>query len=112
MRRSLRYAIAAAVAAAVTALTASLAGSVSLPLASVPVVYGPTTALVLASRDTWVELTRHADSSRALGAIGGGVGAFAASALVRVSVPVGVTAFGLFVFGMAVVTADVSTLDR
>jgi hypothetical protein len=112
MRRSLRYATATLAAAVVTAFAASTTGSFSLPLMSVPIVYGPTTSIILAHRATWVELTRQTDPSRKLGAIGGGVGAFALGALMRVSIPVGMTAFGLFVFGMAIAIADVSTLDR
>lgn len=112
MRRFARYLVATAVAAAVAALTAVTAESAGLPLLSVPIVYGPTTALVLAHRQTWFASARHSDPSRKLGAIGGGVGAFAASSLFRVSVPVGVVGFGLMVFGMAVVVADMSTLDQ
>jgi len=112
MRRFARYLVATAVAAGVAVLTAVTAESVGLSLLSVPVVYGPTTALVLAHRRTWLALSRRPEPSRKLGAIGGGVGAFAVSWLLRVSVPAGVIGFGLMMFGMAVAVADVSTLDR
>ncbi|MFD1634931.1 hypothetical protein ACOZ4L_04235 [Haloplanus ruber] len=112
MRRSLRYLVATAVAVGIAALTAVTADSTGLTLLSVPIVYGPTTALVLAHWQTWVSLSRQPDPSRKLGAIGGGVGAFAMSSLFRVSVPVGAVGFGLMLFGMAVTIADVSTLDQ
>ncbi|WP_251341201.1 hypothetical protein [Haloplanus halophilus] len=111
MRRSVRYGIAAAVGVGLAALVAVVSGSLGLPLLSVAVVYGATTAVVLAHRETWGRLNGRTTQSRTLGAVSGGVGAFAGSTLLQVSVPVGVTGIGLMLFGMAVTVADVSTLD-
>jgi hypothetical protein len=91
MRRLVRYGIAATVGIGLTALVAAVSGSLGLPLLSVAVVYGPTTAVVLAHRGAWSELSDRSTQSRKLGAVSGGVGAFAGSTLLHVSIPVGVT---------------------
>jgi hypothetical protein len=111
VHRLARYAVAAAVGVGLAALVAVVSDTLSVTLLSVAVVYGPTTALVLAHRDDWVALSTRPEPSRKLGAVGGGVGAFAGSTLLQVSVPVGVTGLGLYLFGMALTVADVSTLD-
>jgi hypothetical protein len=111
VHRLVRYAVAAVVGIGLAALVAVVSDTLSLTLLSIAVVYGPTTALVLAHRDDWAALSTRSDPSRKLGAVGGGVGAFAGSTLLQVSVPVGVTGFGLYLFGMALTVADVSTLD-
>ena len=111
MHHLARYAVAAAVGVGLAALVAVVSDTLSITLLSVAVVYGPTTALVLAHRDDWAVLSNRSDPSRKLGAVGGGVGAFAGSTLLQVSVPVGVTGFGLYLFGMALTVADVSTLN-
>ena len=111
MRRFTRYAVATAVGIGLAVVVAAVSDTLGLTLLSVAVVYGPTTALVLAHRDDWVALSDRPDTSRKLGAVGGGVGAFAGSTLLQVSVPVGVTGLGLYLFGMALTVADVSTLD-
>jgi hypothetical protein len=112
MHRLARYAVAVGVGVALAALVAAVSGTHGLPSFAVPVVYAATTALALAHRETWVELSRREDSSRKLGALGGGVGAFAGNALLQVSVPVGLTGLGLMLFGMTVTVADVSTLEE
>lgn len=109
MHRSIRYAVALLVGIGLAAIAGVVSDTHGLPLLSVAVVYSATTALVLAHRDDWAAVSsRTAGSSRRLGAIGGGVGAFAGSTLLQVSVPVGVTGLGLYLFGMAVTVADVS----
>jgi len=107
VRRSLRYALALVVGVGLAALVAALSEAPGLPVLSVAVVYSATTALVLAHRDDWATLSsRTTESSRTLGAVGGGVGAFAGSTLLQVSLPVGATGLGLYLFGMALTVAD------
>ena len=112
MDRLPRCAVAAGVGVGLAALVAAVSGSHGLALLVLSVVYAATTALVLAHRETWVELGRRPNQSRKLGAIGGGVGALAGNALLQVSIPVGLTGLGLMPFGMAVAVADVSTFER
>jgi|GEM_PF-2344651 len=111
MRRLTRYPVALLVGIGLAALAARVSGTHALPVAAVAVVYSATTALVLAHWDDWAHLSsRSRSSSRTLGALGGGVGAFAGSTLLQVSVPVGMTGLGLYIFGMAVTVADVSPI--
>ena len=112
MHRLVRYAVAAAVGVGLTALVAVVSETHGLTLFSVAVVYGPTTSLVLAHRNAWAALSTRSEPSRRLGAVGGGVGAFAGSTLLHVFVPAGVTGLGLYLFGMALTVADVSTCDE
>ncbi|WP_435069368.1 hypothetical protein [Haloplanus sp. C73] len=108
MRRSLRYALALLVGVGLAAVVATVSDGSLLPLLSIALVYSAITTLVLAHWDDWATLSSRSASSRKVGALGGGVGAFAGSTLLQVSVPVGVTGLGLYLFGMAVTVADVS----
>lgn len=106
MRRSLRYALSVSVAIGVTALTASVGdGSLSLVI-MLPLLYGVTTAIVLDNIET-VRAISGAGASRMLGLLGGGIGAGVATGLFQQSFAAGVAGYGLFVFGMALVTAEV-----
>jgi hypothetical protein len=112
MHRALRYALALLVGGSLAAVAATVSDASLLPLLSVGLVYSATTALVLAHWDDWATLaSRTTASSRRVGALGGGVGAFAGSTLLQVSVPVGATGLGLYLFGMAVTVADVSPVS-
>ena len=109
MHRSLRYAVALLVGIGLAAAVAAVSDGPVLPMLSVAVVYSAATTLVLAHWDDWADLcSRTGESSRKVGALGGGVGAFAGSTLLQVSISVGVTGHGLYLFGMALTVADVS----
>jgi len=108
MRRFARYSMYLLVGAGLAVFVATVSDGPVLPLLSIALVYSATTTLVLAHRDDWATLSSRSTSSRKVGALGGGVGAFAGSTLLQVSVPVGVTGLGLYLFGMAVTVADVS----
>lgn len=71
-----------------------------------PLLYGVTAALVLDNIET-IRTLSGADASRILGMVGGGVGAGVTIGLFQESLAAGVAGYGLFVFGMALVTAEV-----
>ncbi|WP_254921717.1 hypothetical protein [Halorubrum sp. Ea1] len=48
-------------------------------------------------------------SSRKIGMLGGGIGAGSTTGLLHQSFAVGILGYGLFVFGMALVTAELSS---
>ncbi|WP_299332018.1 hypothetical protein [Haloplanus sp.] len=112
MHRSIRYVVALLVGVGLAVAAGVLSDTHGLPLISIAVVYTATTVLVLAHRNDWAGLSgKTTGTSRRVGAIGGGVGAFAGATLLQVSIPVGVTGLGLYLFGMAVVVADVSPVS-
>lgn len=71
-----------------------------------PLLYGVTAALVLDNIET-VRTLSGAGASRVLGMLGGGIGAGVSIGLFQQSFAAGVAGYGLFVFGMALVTAEV-----
>lgn len=106
MRRSIRYALSAGVGLGVTALTATVDGTSLNLVVMLPLVYGVTTALVLDNVET-VRTLSGAGASRTVGMLGGGIGAGVTVGLFQQSVAAGVAGYGLFLFGMALVTAEV-----
>ena len=104
MRRSIRYVLSAAVGLAALALAVvARDGSVGI-LVAIPFVYGVTAAFVL---DNLAKIrAMREDDSQKLGMIGGGISAGSVTGLLQESIAAGILAYGLFVFGMALVIAD------
>jgi hypothetical protein len=113
VRRTTRYALSAGVALAVTAGVLAVSREHWLVILSLPLVYGATTAVGLRYRRPIRAASREDPTrrSRVFGAVGGGVGAFAGSALLQTSVPVGVAGLGLMLFGAVLTAAQFAELD-
>jgi hypothetical protein len=106
VRRSTRYALSAGVGLGVAALTTTVDDGAFSLIVMLPLVYGVTTALVLDNVET-VRGLSGTGASPAIGMLGGGIGAGVAIGLFQQSFTVGVAGYGLFVFGMALVTAEI-----
>ena len=108
MRRSIRYVLSAAVGLGVMALTVVVDdGHLSL-VAMIPFIYGTTTAFALDNVDT-IRTMSGEGTSRKVGMLGGGIGAGSAVGLFQQSFAAGIVGYGLFVFGIALVTAEVGS---
>ncbi|WP_324665677.1 hypothetical protein [Haloarcula sediminis] len=106
MRRSIRYVLSAVVGLGVMALTVVVDdGNLSL-VAMTPLIYGTTTAFVLDNVET-IRTMSGEGTSRKVGMLGGGIGAGSTIGLFQQSFAAGIAGYGLFVFGIALVTAEV-----
>ena len=106
MRRSIRYALSAIVGLGVMALTVAVDdGTLSL-VAMIPLIYGTTTAFALDNVET-IQTMSGGGTSRTVGMLGGGIGAGSTVGLFQQSFAAGIAGYGLFVFGIALVTAEV-----
>ena len=107
MRRSVRYALSAVVGLGVMALTILVdSGGIGL-VVMIPIIYGTTTALALDN----VKLIRTLSgegASRTVGILGGGIGAGTTASLFQQSLAAGIAGYGLFLFGMTLVVAEVN----
>jgi hypothetical protein len=106
MRRSVRYVLSAVVGIGVMALTVVVDDGTSSLVAMIPLIYGTTAALALDNGETIRTMTG-AGTSRTVGMLGGGIGAGSAVALFQQSFAAGTAGYGLFVFGITLVTAEV-----
>ena len=108
MRRSIRYALSAVVGLGAMTLTVVVDdGNVGL-VAMIPLVYGTTTAFAL-DNVALIRTMYGEGSSRTVGMVGGAIGAGSLTGLFQQSFAAGVAGYGLFVFGMALVTAEVGS---
>ncbi|RLM34424.1 hypothetical protein DVK01_11990 [Haloarcula sp. Atlit-120R] len=114
MRPFLRYTISVGVGLAVTALAVQFATADHLIMLSLLPLYGAVTSMILAHKQQWVSLSRRnpTRSTRKLGAIIGGLGAFTGSLLLQTSVPAGLAGYGLMLLGMAGAIADLDQANR
>jgi len=106
MRRSIRYVLSAVVGLGVMTLTIVVDdGNLGL-VVMIPLIYVTTTALALDNIET-IRTMSGAGTSRKVGMLGGGIGAGSAVGLFQQSFTAGIAGYGLFVFGIALVTAEV-----
>jgi hypothetical protein len=105
MRRSLRYALSLVVGGAMTGVTLALTPRDSGYILAIPVTYMVVTAMLLDNLRT-VRLGIGEHSSSKIGAIGGGIGAGGTVTLAHQSIAAGITGYGLFMLGIARVTAE------
>jgi len=82
-------------------------GHLSL-VAMIPFIYGTTTAFALDNVDT-IRTMSGEGTSRKVGMLGGGIGAGSAVGLFQQSFAAGIVGYGLFVFGIVLVTAEVGS---
>lgn len=113
MRRSLRYALALLVGLTVGGgvfLTTREDVQVTFAL---PILYGVTTSLAIAHRDTLLGTSlpeRSERKSRIIGVLSAGVGSLTVALLVRVSLPAAVAGIGLMAFGVVFTTAGFASM--
>ena len=111
MNRALRYGVALLVGLSVAGLVARFFPGDPFVTAAIFPLYAATTSLVVAHRKAWRETSRGERSrgARFRGAMGAGIGTFTTNVIANISLPAGVAALGLMVFGMALGLAE---LDR
>jgi len=106
VRRSPRYVLSAIVGLGAVALPVVVDdGNVGL-VATIPLTYGTTTALALDNAAP-IRTTCGEGPSRTVGMVGAGIGAGGLTGLFRESFAAVIAGYGLFVFGMALVTAEI-----
>jgi hypothetical protein len=105
MRRSIRYVLSAFVGLGVMALTVVIDDRHLGLVAMVPLIYGTTTAFALDNVET-IRTMCGEGTSRKVGMLGGGIGAGGTVGLFQQSFAAGIAGYGLFVFGMTLVTAE------
>ena len=108
MRRSIRYALSAGVGFGMMALTVVVDDSIPSLVVMIPLIYGTTTAFALDNVET-VRTMSGEGASRKVGMLGGGIGAGSMVGLFQQSFAAGIAGYGLFVFGMALATAELSS---
>ncbi|SDY89644.1 hypothetical protein SAMN05216564_11351 [Halopenitus persicus] len=108
MRRSIRYTLSAAVGIGVMALTFVVDNGHLGLVVMIPLLYGTTTTFALNNVET-IRTMFGEGTSRKIGMLGGGIGAGSTAGLFQQSFAAGIAGYGLFVFGMVLVTAE---LDR
>ncbi|RLM49824.1 hypothetical protein DVK06_13700 [Halorubrum sp. Atlit-28R] len=114
MNRALRYGVALVVGLSVAGLVARFFPGDPFVTAAIFPLYAATTSLVVAHRKTWRRTSRGDPGrlARFRGAMGGGIGAFTASVIAEISLPAGVAAVGLMVFGMALGIAELERVTE
>lgn len=107
MQRSIRYTLSAGVGLAALVLTTAVTDGSHTLVAMVPSISGTTVAFVLDNIAT-VRATYRDGGSRVVGIAGGGIGAGGLTGLFNRSIAAGTVGYGLFSFGTAPVTAELS----
>ncbi|MFK8213863.1 MULTISPECIES: hypothetical protein [unclassified Haloferax] len=106
VRRPIRYVLSAIVGLGVMSLTAVVDdGNLGL-MAMIPLIYGTTTAFALDNAETIRTLSGEGTSWK-IGMLGGGIGAGSTVGLFQQSFAAGIAGYGLFVFGIVLVIAEV-----
>jgi hypothetical protein len=90
------------------ALTVVVDDSIPSLVVMIPLIYGTATAFALDNVET-VRTMPGEGTSRKVGMLGGGIGAGSMVGLFQQSFAAGIAGYGLFVFGMALVTAELGS---
>ncbi|OTF03044.1 hypothetical protein [Halorubrum sp. SD612] len=114
MNRALRYGVSLIVGLSVAGLVTRFFPGDPFVTAAIFPLYAAATSLVVAHRKAWRETSRGDPDrlARFRGAMGGGIGAFTASVIAEISLPAGVAALGLMVFGMALGIAELERVTE